>query len=140
MNLKIISPEKVIYEGEIDEIIAPTINGEIGILPNHVDLLTQLDSGELTIKFKGKEQHIALTGGFLQITKGEVSVLADYAVRSEEINTQKALEAQKRAEEILKKKGENITVRDFAAAQSEFNRAIVELKVARRRHGSGRPQ
>ena len=140
MNLKIISPEKVLFDGEIDELIAPTVNGEIAILPNHADLLTQLDSGEMTVKTKGKEHHIGATGGFLQITNGEITVLVDFAVVSEEVNTQKALEAQKRAEEVLKRQKEGVNERDFAAAQSDMRKAIMELKVARRRHGSGRPQ
>lgn len=141
MTLKIISPEKLIFEGEIDEIIAPTVTGEIAILPNHVELLTEISDGEITIKSKGRLTHLAITGGFLQTNGTEVSVLADYAVKSDDINAQKALAAQKRAEEILKKKKEGISERDFAVAQSDFRRAITELRVANKRlHGTGRPQ
>ncbi len=136
MNLKILTPEKVAYEGEVDELIVPTVQGEIAILPHHVDLLTQVGEGEITIKTKGKDTHIAATGGFLQINKEEITLLADYAVRSEEINAQKALEAQKRAEEILKKKAEDISERDMALAQAEMRRAIMELRVARKRKAS----
>lgn len=141
MNLKIISPEKVIFEGEITELIAPTVSGEIAVLKEHADLLTQLSEGEITVKSKGKDDHIGVTGGFLQIIKGDVTLLADYAVKSEEINAQKAMEAQKRAEEILKRKKEGVNERDFASAQSDMRRAMMELKIAnKRRHGSGRPQ
>ena len=141
MTLNIISPEKLIFEGEIDELIAPTATGELAILPHHADLLTQLAEGEITIKVKGKETHIAVTGGFLQIKLNEISILADYAIKSEEINAQKALEAQKRAEEILKKKKEGISERDFAVAQSDFRRAAAQLRVAnKRRHSSLKPQ
>jgi len=135
MILKIVTPEKVTFEGEIDEVIVPTVTGEIAILPHHVDLLSQVSEGEITIKIKGKEQHVAVTSGFLQISNDTVTLLADYAVRSEEINTQKALEAQKRAEETLKKKAETLNERDLALAQSEMRRAILELKVAHRRRG-----
>ena len=141
MNLKIISPEKQIFEGEIDELIAPTVTGEVTILPHHADILTQLSEGEMTVKSKGKETHIAVTGGFLQISNNEISVLADYAIKSEEINSQKALEAQKRAEEILKRKKEGVSERDFAAAQADFRRAAAQLRVAnKRRHSTPRPQ
>ena len=133
MNFKIITPQAVTFEGEIDEAIIPTTQGEIAVLPNHADLLTQVSEGEITIKTKGKTTHIAVVGGFLEIVKGSLSLLAEYAVRSEEINTQKALEAQKRAEEVLKKKGESISEQDLALAQSEMRRAILELKVARKR-------
>ena len=136
MNLKIITPEKVAFEGEVDELIAPTVQGEIAILPHHIDLLTQLSEGELVIKLKGKEQHLAITGGFLQIESDTLTLLSDYAVRSEEINAQKALEAQRRAEEILKKKSDQVNQRDLILAQSQMRRAILELKVARRRRSN----
>ncbi len=140
MHLKIVTPEKVIYDDQIDELIAPTITGEIAILPHHIDLITQLKEGEMTIKIKGREQHLAVTGGFLQIQNDLITVLADYAVRSEEIDTKKALEAQKRAEEILKKKREEISEKDFAIAQADLRRALLELKIAkRRRRGSTLP-
>lgn len=140
MNLEIITPEKVIFDGEIDELIVPTVTGEIAILPHHVDLLTQLAPGEITVKTGNKQQHIAVTGGFLQITNNSISLLADYAVKSEEINAQKALEAQRRAEEILKRKKEGISEQDFAIAQNDLRRAVLELKVAnKRRRGSPIP-
>jgi F-type H+-transporting ATPase subunit epsilon len=87
----------------------------------------------MTIKTKGREQHLAVTGGFLQVQNDLITVLADYAVRSEEIDTQKALEAQRRAEEILKRKREEISEKDFAIAQADLRRALLELKVAKRR-------
>lgn len=140
MHLKIVTPEKIIYDDQIDELIAPTITGEIAILPHHIDLITQLKEGEMTIKSKGKEQHLAITGGFLQVQNDLITVLADYAVRSEEIDAQKALEAQKRAEEILKRKREEISEKDFAIAQADLRKALLELKVAKkRRRGSTLP-
>jgi F-type H+-transporting ATPase subunit epsilon len=134
MHLEVITPEKVIFSDEIEELIAPTVNGEIAILPHHVNLLTQLEPGELTIKTKGKMQHLAVTGGFLQIANNKVSLLSDYAVRSEEIDAKKALEAQQRAEKKMKEDRENLTEQEFATVQGEFRRAIAELKVVRRRH------
>lgn len=136
MNLKILTPEKVAYDGEADELIVPTVTGEIAILPHHVDLLTQVSEGEITVKTKNKEHHIAATGGFLQVNHDTVTLLADYAIQSEEINAQKALAAQKRAEEVLKKRAEGISESDLALAQSEMRRALMELKVVRRRKGN----
>lgn len=133
MQLQIITPEKKVLEQEIDELIAPTTSGEIAILPNHVDLLTQIAPGELSIKVKGKEQHLAITGGFLHIVDGAITVLSDYAVKSEEIDAKKALEAQRRAEEILKKKADGLSDLEIATAQSALRRAIAELKVANKR-------
>lgn len=135
MILKIVTPEKVIYDGEIDELIIPTATGEIAVLPHHIDLLTLITPGEMTIKHKGKEQHVALTGGFLQIEKDTLTLLSDYAIRSEEIDIKKAQEAQKRAEETLKKKGD-LSERDFAVAEAEMRRAILELKASGRRRAN----
>lgn len=134
MHLEIITPEKVVFSDNIEELIVPTVNGEIAILPHHVNLLTQLEPGEMTIKSNGKTQHLAVTGGFLQIANNKISLLADYAVRSEEIDAKKALEARERAEKKMKEKDETMSERDFATAQADFRRAIAELKVARRRH------
>lgn len=139
MYLEIVTPEKVVFKEEIDELIVPTVNGEIAILPNHVNLLTQIDAGEMVIKVKKKEQVLAITGGFLQIQNNNITVLSDFAIRSEEIDAKQALEAQKRAEEMLKKSKEDMSERDFAQVQADMRKAILELKVARKRHRSGPP-
>jgi F-type H+-transporting ATPase subunit epsilon len=136
MQLEIVTPEKIIYQGEVDEIVVTTADGEIAVLPHHVNLFTKVLPGELTMKIGGKEQFLAITGGFLEISDNKISLLADYAVRAEEIEVEKALEAQKRAEEILKSKESGLTERDFATAQGDLRRAILELHVARRRHHS----
>lgn len=134
MHLEIVTPLKVVFSDEIEELIAPTVIGEIAILPHHINLLTQLEPGEMTVKQKGKVIHLAVTGGFLQIANNRISLLSDYAVRSDEIDAKKAVEAQERAERKLKEDRENMTEREFATVQADFRRAIAELKVARRRH------
>ncbi len=139
MQLQIITPAKIVFDEEIDELIIPTVNGELTILPNHVNLLTQIAEGGMTIKTNKKEQLLAITGGFLQINNNVLTILSDYAVRSEEIDTKQALEAQMRAEEMIKKNKENMSERDFALAEADMRRAILELKVAKRKHRSGPP-
>lgn len=129
-QLEIVTPEKVVYKDEVDEIIAPTLNGQIAILPHHVSLLTQLISGEIITKKGGKDQYLAVTGGFLEVSKNKVTVLADYAVRSEEIEIAKAVEAQKKAQKLMQEK---VSEKDFAQAESQLRRSILELKVAQRR-------
>lgn len=133
MQLEIITPEKQVFKEEVDEVVAQTRDGEIAILPHHVNLLTQVTPGELVIKSKGKEYYLAITGGFLEVNKNVVTILADYAVRAEHIEVEKAIEAQKRAEEMMKKSKEQISQRDFAVASSELRRSLLELKVAKRR-------
>lgn len=130
LHLEIITPEKVILKEDVDEVTIPTTQGQIAVLPNHVGLLTQIKAGEIIAKKGGKEQFLAITGGFLEVSNDKVSILADYAVRSEDIEIAKAEEAKKRAEKLMQEKtGE----KDFAAIETQFQRSILELKVAQRR-------
>lgn len=134
LHIEIVSPEGIIFEGNADELVIPTIQGEIAILPEHTALFTQLTAGEAIVKKEGKEVSYAITGGFLQIGKNKVSVLSDYAIHAESIQIAKVQEAKKRAEDILAGK---ISNEDFALAQKDLERAILSLKVAeriRRRH------
>ena len=134
MQLDIVTPEKVIFQGEVDEIYVTTADGDIGILPHHINLFTKLVPGELKLKISGKTQYMAITSGFLEVNKNKVTILADYAVHAEEIEVAKAMEARKRAEEILKKKESQITEQEFASAEAAFKQAVAELKVANHRH------
>lgn len=133
MHLEIVTPEKIVYSEEIDELTVPTTQGEITILPEHVSLVTRVTEGEMKVKIKGKSHFLAVTGGFLQIADNKITILAEYAVRSDDINTQKVLDAKKRAEEALKNKREDMSDRDFAIAESEMRRALLELKISTKR-------
>jgi len=133
MDLQIITPEKVVYEGEVSELYIKTADGPLGIFPHHINLFSKLVPGELKIKSSGREEFMALTSGFMEISNNKVTVLADYAVPAEEIQVEKALEAKKRAEEILKRKESKIDEREFAEAQAELAKAIIELQVANRK-------
>jgi len=139
MQLEIITPEKIVLKEEIDEVIVNTTNGQIAILPHHINLLTTLVPGEMIVKTQGKENYLAVTGGFLEVQNNTVSVLADYAVRSEHIEVEKAVAAQKRAEEMLKKRQEGISEQDLAIARGELQKSLLELKVANRRRHSRNP-
>lgn len=135
MNLKVITPEKVFFDGPINEVIVPTPNGEIAILPGHVNLLTQVSDGEVIIKSSSKDQYLAVTNGFLQIQKDEVSLISDFAIRSDEIDAKKAQDAQKQAQERMQNTKDS-TEQDMALAQAEMRRAILQLNVLNRRRGS----
>ena len=92
LALEVITPTKKILTEEVDEITINTANGEISILPNHIDLLTKLVPGEMIIKTGSKVQNFAVTGGFLEISKNKITILADYAVRAVDIEVAKAKE------------------------------------------------
>lgn len=133
MHLEVITPDKKVLSEEIEELTINTPNGQIGILPHHVHLVTKVIPGEMIVKTKGKQQYFAITGGFLEVNNDQVTILADYAVHSEEIEVEKVLEAKKRAEEVLKKTKEKVSEKDFAIAQADLRRAVLELHVANRR-------
>ncbi|OGH23752.1 MAG: ATP synthase F1 subunit epsilon [Candidatus Levybacteria bacterium RIFCSPLOWO2_01_FULL_38_13] len=127
LHLEIITPEKIVYKNDVDEVVVQSENGQITILPNHVGLLTKIVPGELIVKKGGSTQLLAITGGFLEVEKNNVSILADYAVRAEDIEVLKAQEAQRRAGKLMEEKRSE---KDFATAQAEMIKAITELKVA----------
>jgi F-type H+-transporting ATPase subunit epsilon len=128
--LEIVTPEKVVYKDEVDEILANTEQGQIGILPNHTRLLTKLIPGELTIKKGNQKIHLAVNGGFMEVGNNKVSILADYAIRADDIEVAKAQEAQKRAEQAMKDKSSG---NDLRVAEAELKKAILELNVVRKR-------
>ncbi len=127
--LEIITPTKVILNEEVDEVTVPTVNGEISILPNHVDLLTKIKPGELIIHRSNKDELFAITGGFLEVSKNHINILADHAVRAADIEIAKAEQARERAQRAMKEKASE---KDFAIADAELRKALLELKVARK--------
>jgi F-type H+-transporting ATPase subunit epsilon len=133
--LEVITPTKTVISEEVDEITVNTVNGQITILPNHINLLTKLTAGEMIVKIGTKTQAFAVMGGFLEVTKNKVNVLADYAVRATDIEIAKAKEAQERAEKLMQGKQEN---KEFVVAQAELRKALLELKVATKH--KNRPQ
>lgn len=136
LKLDITTPEGIVFTDEVDEVTAPTIEGEVGILPGHIPIFTKVKPGEIRVKKGSQTYFLASTGGFLEVLANNVNVLANYAVRAENIEVAQVEEAKKRAEKLLlekKDKKEQIT------AQADLQKAILELKVARRRKYAGRP-
>jgi len=135
--LEIITPEKVVYSDKVSEVLVPTDKGEIGILPNHVGLFAKVVPGELTVK-KGNSSHIlAITSGFLEVSAAKVTILADHAIRAENIEVAKAMEAKEKAEKLMKEK---TTDQDMAMLEGQLRRAMLELNVARKLKLKGAPK
>lgn len=131
LKLEVLTQETRAYDGEVDIVLAPGAEGQIGILPGHAALLTKLTAGELFIFDGPRIEILAVGGGLLDVHNNEVSVLADSAVRADAIDIYKVEEARKKAEESLK---EGLSGREYALASADLRRAVLELKVARRRH------
>lgn len=139
LRLDIVTQERLAYSGEVDMVIAPGIDGVLGILPHHAPLITALVPGELRVKRGAEEEIFAIGGGFMEVLPDRVTVLADSAERAEEIDIERALAARRRAEARLQ--GRTQEQVDFARAEAALHRAIVRLKVAEsrrhRRRGAG---
>lgn len=130
LQLEIITPEKVVYQNEVEMVVVPGLEGNLGILPHHAPLFTKIKPGEIKILIKGKDEYLAVTGGFLDVSGNDkVTILADYAIKSEEIEIKKVEEAKKMAEETMKNKEEKA---EFALAEADLRKALLELKVARK--------
>lgn len=133
IRLEVVTPERVVLEEDADIVVARAADGDLGILHGHEPVLSPLDAGELMYRASGEERHLAVAGGFLEVTPDRVVVLADTAERSEEIDRERAEEARARAEQALaQQRGTEMEAEAAAALQ----RALLRLRVAghRRRH------
>lgn len=124
LTLEIVTPEARVYSDTVDTVVIPTVEGEIGILPGHIPLVTQVGSGELRATKGGVTQLLVVGGGFAQVTGEKVSILADSAINEEKIDEHAVEDAMKRAEEALKSKD------SMAAAEIERLEGVVRFSVA----------
>jgi F-type H+-transporting ATPase subunit epsilon len=134
LKLEIVTPTGEIFSGDVDSVLLPAVEGEIGVLPQHEKLITELKAGELRIVQKGQTQILAIGEGFAEITGDSVGVLTDGAVNEKDIDEQAAQEAVKRAEDLLK--GNTLQGEELEATQAMLARSLVQINVKRRRHTS----
>ena len=130
VKLEVVTAEKLVYSDEVDILLAPGIEGQLGILPNHAPLMTILGAGEMLARKGGDEVVWAISGGFLEVQQDKIIVLADTAERDDEIDLSRAEEAKRRAEERLK---EPVSTVDASRAEAALQRSIARLKVGQRR-------
>jgi F-type H+-transporting ATPase subunit epsilon len=133
MRLEIITAERQVYSDDVDVVVAPGIEGQLGILPHHAPLMTALQPGELMVRKNGEESYLVVTGGFMEVLGNRVTILADAAERSEEIDEQRAQQAVERAQDRIEKREEDIELEE---ALHSLRRAQVRLNVVRRRSRS----
>lgn len=136
MRLEIVTAERLVYSEDVNVLVAPGIDGELGILPNHAPLLTVLQPGEIRVDKDGQETYMAVSGGFLEVLGNKVTILADTAERVEEIDAERAEEALKRAQERIASSPADA---DLERAVASMRSAQARLKVARRRRSREAP-
>jgi F-type H+-transporting ATPase subunit epsilon len=129
-RLDIVTAEREVYSDEVDEVVAPGVEGQLGILPHHAPLMTTLLPGELLVKKGGEEFYLAISGGFIEVRPDRIIVLADAAERVEEIDIARAEEAKRRAEQRLAERAPGV---DMARAEAALRRSLIRLRVAERR-------
>lgn len=133
MRLKIVTPEGETFSDDVDMVEMPAVEGEIGVLPQHAPLLTQIKPGELHVKKGYEDIWLAVGQGFVDVGPSHVSVLTDMAVPEKEIDEAAAQEAMERAEKA--KREEHLNDEEVAAVEATIERSLAQLHVKRRRRG-----
>lgn len=131
LRLEIVTPEKTAYSEDVEMVTLPGSEGELGVYPNHVPLLTTLNPGELRVLKGGKETFLAIGEGFVEVTASSVSVLTDMALDVSAIDESAAEEAVARARAAMK---EDLVGEEVVAVQASLQKALAQLHVKRRRH------
>ncbi len=132
LTLEIVTPDNRVYSDTVDNVVIPTVEGEIGVLPGHLPLLTQVDHGELLVAKGASTEFLAVSGGFAQISGDKVSVLAEHACSEEGIDESAVEEAMKRAEKELED-AKDIDPHQFEHLQNLVRFSGVQLALKRRR-------
>jgi F-type H+-transporting ATPase subunit epsilon len=130
IHVDIVSAETRIFSGTAEKVFAPAVLGEVGIMPRHSPLLTQLNPGEVrVVKQGGEEEYYYVSGGMLEVLPHHVTVLADTAIRAKDVDEAAALEAKNRAEQAIK---DRIGGEEYARAAAELAEAVAQLQTLQR--------
>ena len=144
LTVEVVTAERVVrIEQGVDVLVAPGSEGQLAILPHHAALMTTLDYGELIFKRGQTEESFAISGGFMEVRKDRVTILADQAEAADEIDFARAEAARARAEDRIRRgREQNVRDVDMARAQAALQRSLLRLRIVQRRRGgaSGRPR
>ena len=131
MKLEIVTPEAKTYSEDVEMVTLPAVEGEMGIYPQHVPLMTQLVPGEVLVRKGGQNYFLAIGEGFVQVTGERVAIMTDMALRAESIDEAQAEEAKRRAEARL---AEKLNDEEAATVSAALAHSLAQLKVKRRTH------
>ena len=135
LKLEIVTPERLVYTDDVDTVVLPGSEGEIGVLPHHAPLVSTLGVGELRIRKGAQEESFAIAGGFLQVRPDKVVVMAELADMASDIDLEKAQAARRDAEKALETGFDEGA--DLAAARAALQVALLRQRIAERRHREG---
>jgi len=131
IKLEIVTPHGTVYSEDVDMVTLPGVEGQIGILPHHVRLMTQLVPGEMIVRKNGQVRFLAVGEGLIEVTGDRVSIVTDMAVATENIDEARAEEARQRAAARLREK---ISSAEVASVNAALARSLAQLRVKRRSH------
>ncbi len=131
LKLEIVTPDAVTYSEEVEMVTLPGVEGEMGIYPQHVPLLTEVIPGEVIVRKEGRDHFLAIGEGFVEITGERVAIMTDMAIKAENIDEAKAEEARRRAEARL---AEQVDDEEGAMVSAALAHSLAQLKVKRRQH------
>ncbi|WP_102273623.1 F0F1 ATP synthase subunit epsilon [Cytobacillus massiliigabonensis] len=130
IKVSVVTPDGPVYESDVEMVSTKAESGELGILPGHIPMVAPLQIGAVRLKTQGKTDIVAVSGGFVEVRPDKVSILAQSAEQSDEIDVDRALRAKERAEKRLNdQKRENI---DFKRAELALQRALNRINVSER--------
>ena len=129
LHLKLITPERLIFDEEVSQVNVSTEQGQIGILPNHANLMAKLEPGELVIKKNGRAETLAVGDGFLQISNKLLIIMTDLAVNEGDIDEKAVEEAKKRAESAL---SQTLSDEEYAETLANLEKSLAQLRIKRR--------
>ena len=130
LKLEIATPDAMVYSDDVDMITLPGVEGQMGVLPHHIRLITQLVPGEIIVRKGGRSESLAVGEGLVEVTGQGVSIVTDMAIAAEKIDEAMVEEARKRAAERLHEK---LSSEQVASVNAALARSLVELRVKRRR-------
>ena len=131
LKLEIVTPEAKTYSEDVDMVTLPGVEGEMGIYPMHVPLMTQIIAGEIVVRKGGQDYFLAVGEGFVEITGDKVAIMTDMAIKAADIDEAKAEEARRRAEARL---AEKLDDEEAALVSASLMHSLAQLKVKRRQH------
>lgn len=127
LRLEVVTPDKTVVSTDAEMVICPGVEGEFGILPHHVSLLSALKIGNLRYRANGKDEDVFISGGFVDVNNNSCSVLAESAEHARDIDTRRAQAARERAEQRLAQRDDDL---DEVRAQVALQRALMRLQIA----------
>jgi len=130
LRLEIVTPDGIVYSEDVDMVTLPSVEGELGILPQHVGLMTQLVPGEMIVRRDGRDGFVAVGGGLVEVTGKRVAILTDMAIPADKIDEARVEEARQRAEARLREK---VSAEEIASLNASLARSLAQLQVKRRR-------